>query len=356
MRSKLLWRPGKAAEAPVRIDQHVARILATQPSRVLGRIMRDPLGALAEEFGLTVRLVEALTTRRGAGGWCDGMSFLEEGVVLIVESPFSRRQNFTGAHELAHLLVDEDDDALDWLADQPDRDRLRETLCDRIAAALLLPAELINRIVGAGPIRAAHLRKFYDASEASEPACAIALATRLPCQGSIVISDIGKPIVTFASVQAPDNDGWPLAFPWRGYDIPSGHILHQVRAQETRTQPSWWVTPWGDRQNYYLDAVAGQRRIHTVLAVNDLWHTTQFHADDGPQTIARPQSTLECSCGYHGTVRGYPCPTCRQPFCPKCRECQCSRQDNRLVACPNPNCFMKVLPHQIHEDHCVNCE
>lgn len=340
----------------MRIDKHVARIVAAQPPDVIAQIMRDPLGALTEQFGLTVRLVESLAIRRGAGGWCDGMSFLDEGVVLIVESPFSRRQNFTAAHELAHLLVDEDDDILDWLADQPDRDRLRETLCDRIAAALLLPAELVNRIIGKGPIRAEHVRDLYDASEVSEPVCAIALATRLPCQGAVIVSDIGGRTVTFATVQAPDNDGWPVAFPWRDYDIPVGHVLHHIRPGETRTQPSWWATPWGDRQNYYLDAVAGQRRIHTVLAVHDLWHTTQFHVGDGPQSTARPQSTLDCGCGYRGVVRGYPCTNCRHPFCPQCRECRCARQDKKLVDCPNLNCFMKVPSHQIRGDRCVNCE
>src|SRR5205823_758337 len=121
----------------------------------------------------------------------------------------------------------------------------------------LLPAPLVTQVVGNGPVHAAHVRSLYDASAASEPACAIALAARLPCQGAVLITEIGGQTVTFASVQAPEDDGWPTAFPWRDYDIPPGHILKQLRSGDVRTQASWWATPWGDRQDYYLDSVAG---------------------------------------------------------------------------------------------------
>jgi Zn-dependent peptidase ImmA (M78 family) len=318
------------------LEHHARRILGRVPAADRDALAVDPKRALTERFGLRLREQDELAQRRDAGGWCDGISFLDHGVVLYAASPFSRRENFTLTHELGHKLAEEDDDALDWLAnrDQPARDL--EQLCDLIAASLLLPDSLITQVLNRRAPEAAHIRALYEASAASEVVCAIALAQRLPCQGAAVIMDIG----------------WPLAYPWPRQEIPAHHRLARLRAGQTAREKSWWATPWGERQDYYLDAITGSRRIHAVLAVHDLWQATRFHIDT-PESAAWSARHLDCPCGYHGTARGYPCTDCGQPYCPSCKECQCPRRNAALVVCQK--CFVSVAKADIVDGRCSDC-
>ena len=336
--------------------RHAERISAALDPSLRQRIAANPRRALVEDFGLEVSEAPSLADQRGAGGWCDGMSFVDHGVVLFTPSEYSRRENFTLTHELAHFLVEHDDDAQDWLADQSDYARDLEALCDLIAARLLLPDEIIRRVLGGAPPQAKHVHELVKASSASEPVCAIALAGRLPCQGAVLIADIGGATVNYASVQAPDDHGWPLAYPWPGKDIPTAHALRRLGVGGELRERSWWATPWGERQDYYLDAVAGTKRVHAVISVYDLWNVDTFHGGDAPkQTVQRPELIAVCACGFTGKTRGYPCDTCHRPYCPSCKKCRCEAQVARLIECPNPDCYMKVLPHQIQEGRCVNC-
>jgi Zn-dependent peptidase ImmA (M78 family) len=334
------------------LERHARRILGQIATTDRDAVATDPKRALTERFGLRVREQDELAQRRDAGGWCDGISFLDDGVVLYAPSPFSRRENFTLTHELGHKLTEEDDDALDWLADRDQPGRDLEQLCDLIAARLLLPDPLITEVLDRRAPEAAHIRALYEASAASEVVCAIALAQRLPCQGATIIMDIGSRTISHASVSSPEYDGWPLAYPWPRQEIPAHHQLARLHADETARERSWWATPWGERQNYYLDAITSGRRIHAVLAVQDLWQVTQFHTDTS-ETAERPARHLECPCGYYGTARGYPCSDCGQPYCPSCKECQCPRRTAALVVCQK--CFVSVAKADIVDGRCSDC-
>jgi len=337
-------------------SQAIDRILAAVGPDRAARVAQGPMHALTSTFGLRVRPVEKLADRRGAGGWCDGLSFREHGVVLYAPSPYSRRENFTLVHELAHGLVDADDDVLDWIADQPDPGRELEAVCDAVAQRLLMPAAIIDAVLADERPRAEHVRLLHEASAASEPVCAIALAARLTCQGAVVISDLGGAVVSYASVRAPDDEGWPSIYPWPGQEIPAAHPLRLLRPGESRRQRSFWTAPWGGRQDYYLDVVAGRHRAHAVLAVYDLWGVTGFHGGDQPVTNRRPGRSLTCHCGFDGVVRGYPCTECRQPFCPDCKECRCDRERRQQVTCPT--CFTAVKPNQLRQggQRCLYCQ
>jgi Zn-dependent peptidase ImmA (M78 family) len=334
------------------LERHAMRILGRVSQSDREALAADPKRALTENFGLRVREQAELAQRRDAGGWCDGISFLDDGVVLYAPSPSSRRENFTLTHELGHKLTEEDEDALDWLADRDQPGRELERLCDMVASGLLLPEALVTQVLnGRGP-EAAHIRALYAASTASEVVCAIALAKRLPCQGAVVIMDIGSITVSHASIASPDDDGWPLAYPWPRQDIPAHHRLARLDVGQTARETSWWATPWGQRQDYYLDAIADARRIHAVLAVQDLWDAARFHAVT-PETAGRPARQLDCPCGYHGTARGYPCSDCSQPYCPSCKECQCPRHNAALVACSK--CFVSVPKADVVGGRCSEC-
>ncbi len=171
------------------LEEAVEIAVAQLAVALQARFPEDPLGVLRGDLGLTVQPAEHLTSRAD-GGACDGMSFLRDGVIFFAPSPQSRRQNFTLGHELGHWLVIESDAVLDWVADQADSPRVLETLCDRIAQRLLLPESSVDAVFPTStPVAAGHVLELFNASQASRPVCAIALARRLPGLGAVVIID-----------------------------------------------------------------------------------------------------------------------------------------------------------------------
>ena len=122
------------------LRSHANRLVAAIPANVRQALALDAEGALTGLLGIHVASVPQLQDSRGAGGWCDGLSLTTNRIICYAPSPGSRRQNFTLLHELGHLHVNDDDDALDWLADRADPSGDLERLCDAIAAGVLLPA------------------------------------------------------------------------------------------------------------------------------------------------------------------------------------------------------------------------
>ena len=120
------------------------RLAATVTVDVRARFADDPKGTVTRQLGLRIVPSAALERSRGDKGSCDGVSIIEDGVIHYALTPFSKRENFTIAHEVGHFLVDSfdpEDDIWDWLADQPDSRRLVEDTCDLVARRLLLPRE-----------------------------------------------------------------------------------------------------------------------------------------------------------------------------------------------------------------------
>jgi hypothetical protein len=313
---------------------------------------RTPFAGV-ESLGLTASPTDSLPDQRGEGGWCDGVSFLDDGVILYRPSPNSRRENFTVAHEVAHWLIDNDDDAASWVADCDDAGRILEQLCDYIAGQLLIPDDVIAAVVGDQPVGAAHLRALHDATQASEPACAIALARQLPGVGAVIIIDRLAAVVKYASVSWNDFDGKPVAYPWPGQSLPDGHLLRRMEADSTRADRSWWATPWGERHDYYLDAVAGANRIHAIFSEIDLWNVQTIHFDKPERQPGRPTRDLSCPCGFSGSATGYPHDTCREPFCPKCGSCGCERRTSKHRPCKR--CTVHTPPIDLIDDVCSMC-
>ncbi|WP_236833112.1 ImmA/IrrE family metallo-endopeptidase [Blastococcus sp. KM273128] len=315
----------------------------------------NPLEVLREELQLTVRAVETLAQQRDDGGACDGLSFLQDGVILYAPTPYSRRENFTLAHELGHWLIEQSGVLYDWIADQSNPQRLLETVCDRVAQRLLLPDGVLKEVVGEGPIRARHVLELYDASEASAPACAIALASRLPTMGAVAIIDGSSNTVTHSSVKPDAELGWPTAYPWPGDVLPIGHPLRSLAQVHSRTMKTFWSTPWGDRAEYYVDAViAGRaRRAVAILSDVDLWGAESLHLEQAREFDKRPAAEIHC-CGQDRVVRGYPCPECGHPFCPACGLCRCQKLALREQLCSG-GCFMRFQSHLLVDGLCPEC-
>ena len=333
-------------------DQAVTLALGSIKREGRSAFALDPLTAL-QQMGISVQPVPSLDSDvRGNGGSCDGMSFLDSGVILYAPSPGSRRENFTLAHEYGHFLVAEQEGILDWLGDLSDSHRALETVCDRIASALLLPKVLVDQVIDGQVPRAGHLAALYAASSASHPCCAIALANQIKAMGAVVIADRGTAIVRHASIRPGPGDEWPKVYPWPGEMLPPG----QFRLPPGRSTASGyltWTDQWDRTAGYYADAYASENRIHLILADRDLWSSEATHFRPTVDADERPTRTITC-CGYTRAVRGWPCATCGQPDCPVCHQCGCDRAAAKEVMCSK--CWQKVMAHLITDGVCVNCQ
>lgn len=304
----------------------------------------SPLEAMTGE-GLTIAELEE---RRDARHFCDGLS-TTSGIILYMASPGSRRENFTLLHEYGHTLVAADTEAMVWLADQSDVARATEQLCNEVASLLLVLAAVIDAIVGAGPIRAEHLQQLHRETEASQVAIAIALGRRLTTVGAVILIDRARHTVAHAVLV-----GELAIYPWAGQEVPTANPLHRIEPGNHIQQRSWWATPWGDRQEYYIDATASARRAYAVMATTDLWGAESFHGgEDIPEPVARQSSVRSCPCGYSGPMYGFPCNTCGKRFCRKCGKCECDYRNAAAVRCHK--CTLSFAPTALANGLCSDC-
>ena len=313
------------------------RLVSAIPGNIRQTLALNPEGALTGLLGISVAPVRQLRDSRGAGGWCDGLSFTTDRIICYAPSPGSRRQNFTLMHEYGHLHISENDEALDWLADRQDPSGDLERLCDAVAAEILLPAPTITRALAGCAPAPGHLRRLYAVSHASEEVCAIALAARLPTRGAVALIHRRTATVAFAA-----SSGWPLLSIPRGLAIPPRHPL---RDPGTRQRWSGWTTPdlrlaltqtTASRDQPPLpqtpllraQAEAGPRRTTAILL--DSVRSGQ-PADENSQAAeashadtAHVGETITClACGYPASRGHYPCEECGVPPCPACGHCRC---------------------------------
>jgi Zn-dependent peptidase ImmA (M78 family) len=327
------------------VDSVAARVVGKVDLAIRERIARDPFAAARNDFHCAVIELEN-PNERGEGGSCDGFSFLDANTIYY-RSTFSDRQNFTVAHELAHQLVENDDDAVDWLTSQAGAPKL-EAVCEAVAALLLIPDDTLVAI--GSPPTAEGLAAVFKSTKASRSACAVRIAQRLPCDGFVAIINAPSQHVFFA---ARHEDTRPYA--WQGNPVPDAHHVRFVEDGKERQVESWWPFPNGDRARFYMSAYRERDWIFAIFAVNDLWHTTAFHAPEQRQLDTRPELTHHCpDCGYDGAFRGYPCADCRTPYCPKCTRCACDRRNERSSLCKS--CGYVKAKHLLDEKNiCVDC-
>ncbi|MFJ6376273.1 ImmA/IrrE family metallo-endopeptidase [Pseudarthrobacter oxydans] len=336
----------------MRLEDCVDSVIGQLSPDVRVRFASAPAATMEADLGLMVRAVESLASRRSEGGACDGVSFLQDGVVLYAPTAASKRQNFTIAHELGHWLVEKTPGVYDWIADQDEPGPVLETICDRVAQRLLIPELVSAATIGTGPLRAQHLISLHDNTHASRPVCAIALAKHLPGLGAVVLIDRYNHSVAHASVNPHPERGWPKVFPWPGQVLGDSHPLLLLPPGKSITRRLSWRTPWGDQADFYVNAIGEDNRVIAVFSDTDIWNAVTFHPTTGREFDTRATLKGFC-CGTGFEMTGYPCPSCREPYCPRCKHCKCQRQILREVACTA--CFLQFQPHLLVNGRCEDC-
>lgn len=333
-------------------DRIVERALARLSPNVREAFARDPLGTVQTHLGLSVAEVPELADRRSSGGRCDGVSFLEHGVLLFARTR-SKRYNFTIAHEVGHWLVDQTAGIYDWIGDQPDPQAILENLCDRIAQRLLLPDTVIDQVVGEGPLRASHLLRLASVSNASRAASCIGIVRRLPGAGAVAYASRETGAIAYSSIQPHPELGWPTVYPWPGQSLPEGSPFLQLGTGQESTKLSAWTSRWGKTVDYFIDAVADEDYIYLIFSDMNIWQITTGFVPKELQFDRRPHQTIFC-CGQERAVRGYPCASCGQISCPKCGRCRCDKRSSHETPCSD--CGTVYLPHLLDTDgRCEMC-
>lgn len=324
------------------------RLLGLQPEDWLHEAANNILQAMTNRWELTVHEQQSFTSR-GAGGWCDGMSITSAGIVFYRPTG-NRRSAFTLAHELAHNIVESDEDCINWLSTQDDLERELEHLCDEIAARILLPRSVVDAALAGEPPSAPALARLHEMSQASWSCCAIALAGRLPCDGFIALVDQRSQQVFFSARTRATR---PYA--WRDDSIPTGHTLRGISGA-IKTVSSWPRFNINEPRRYYLSADANGEWATAVFAENDLWAVESFHAPAKDTAGSHHAAHVKCrTCGYEGTTRLYPCGTCGEERCQRCERCGCDRDAERPRAICK-SCTISVLPHLLIGELCPDCQ
>lgn len=323
---------------------HIVHML---DSAVRDHLAQQPAAAITRHFQLTV-MASASLAERGDRGWCDGIS-ITQGGIIIYRATASRREGFTLLHELAHHLIELDEDCLSWLADQPDPQHVIEQICDHVAAQLLVPAAAVDSALDGGPPSASALLRLFEATNASRSACAVALARKLPCDGFVLLVEEGSEEVFFG---ARTRETRPYG--WRGDRIPADHPL--ARDFPPDRALTWWPRPAGNvRREYFMSADTFEGWVVAVFAENNLWGVPGFHLPQVVEEDKGNDAPISCRrCGFNGRSRMWPCRECSVPECPRCRQCDCARRAEQEVMCRG-ECFTRYRAHLLVDGLCEGC-
>ncbi len=320
--------------------------IANMDPEVVAAIRSDP-GQGVTLLGLTVETMSGVPNR-GSGGWCDGASFVDEGRIMYRPTA-GRRENFTICHELAHHLLRLDDDAMDWVADKDDADEALENLCDKMAAVLLVPGDVVESVVSLHGFSADALISLYDVTSASRHCCANAFIDLMPSKGFVAITD-PKTHKVWATARKGDTS--PAAYP--GQTIPTAHALRLLTEQKNHIRTrSWWPLGPNDRWDYYLDARRSGNWNIAVFAERDLLDVEELH-------FSRPEPNrydgdVNCPCGFRGGSAWHPCSDCKASSCPKCKKCLCDYRAEREKRTQCMSCFQSVRSHLLEDGLCDGC-
>jgi len=292
-------------------------------AKIEGQTLVEELGdtaAFAADPEATIRnLGIRIVDRDVSGGECPIAATYDSGpppTISVTPTASRGRRHFSILHEYGHHISSGSWRTMQLLADQHDRqdaNYLQETICDIVAAGLLLPAPLTAQIDRKGP-SAADVVTLFEASQASREACCVKASQLMASPGYVMLADLdGTARFTAASrtvyrvrrdtVQPADGaiGGAASAGHYRG----TGH----VRFATGNLSP-----------DHYVDA---QRSGDYVFAVfyseSPPWEKLSLGAPDRDSWSV---DELECEhCEFVGITREPHCGLCGQRRCPNCGRC-----------------------------------
>jgi hypothetical protein len=337
----------------MRIDPYAEAV------RLLAGIDQDFLPDLAADPLTTIELLfEDLTVKRrppsppGSGCAVDGTYHPgPQPRILVADDVTPARQRFTLLHELGHHLI-ENDDRLNDL-EISDRERRDEDICNEVAAAVLLPKEVVDAALPAGKFTAKDVAALYDERRASRMACCVAAARRLRRPGCVIL---GSEDGTADFTAHHPATAWRIA---RGTQQGDDSIL--ASAARSATRASRGVTSVrfasGHRSgNMQGDAYQAEDGWVFAVIVDDTHAPWGAGLHLGLTDTGAPVEEIECiHCGEVTKVWTKACAKCGDRVCWKCNRCSCPVGPAPKVC---QGCHLLKGPNLFQDgsEVCVDCE
>lgn len=330
-------------------QKEALRLLEQVDPADLAELADDP--ALAVEVLLGVKVTVRPPDPRGAGCPVDGTYRSQPSPhIRVANDVLLTRQRFTILHELGHHFIEHDDRLNDLEVD--DAARRDEDICNEIAAAVLLPAEVVSEILPRETFEARDVVALFAATRASRMAACVAAARRLRSHGCVIL---GTPDGTAVFTAHNPSTPWRIA---RG--TPQGADSLLVKAARRSTRHARDVTRVRFASGNSSGAVHGD-----AFVADDDWGYEVIVADTHSPwqrgfrvglTDTGPEfEDIECGrCDEVRRVWTAPCRTCGDRRCPGCGYCSCPVGPARVVC---RSCTELRPPNQFTNgsDVCIDC-
>lgn len=276
------------------------------------------LQVVEDVLSITVHIVDSV----GEGCSVAGSSNAQTRTISVVRASTSRMA-FTALHEVAHVEGENAGEYQQALFDDSSHDRdVEEDACEAFAAALLLPDDRVDFVLGVHGLTAAGVRAVWrSAPEASLEASAVAAAQRLPAPGHVLITD-GAGKLLFA---ARSGDEFPLR--------------RNIDQSESDLRPLYGsVTTWRGRGTlsyaggsrtpmYYLDAVRdGDLVIAVAVTDQPDWDVLHVPVPERYEDKMLEGYCSDCGTSFLSSVR---CAGCGAPRHADCGSCECDTRPVR---------------------------
>ncbi|MCS7057784.1 MAG: ImmA/IrrE family metallo-endopeptidase [Meiothermus sp.] len=150
--------------------------------------------------GVGVRLAYGRLPEGRFGAWMP-----EQNLILLDPQAPPRRQRFTLAHEVMHLLIQQDHDLLSELHEAyagGELERELEALCNLGAAEMLLPGEVVDAAIARRGQSPRLVLELAEQHKVSEEVAIIAMAERGPVPSLVLVAG-GRPLRVYFSARHP---------------------------------------------------------------------------------------------------------------------------------------------------------
>ena len=313
------------------------------------RLAEDPASTVKEFFDVEVTLRPART--RASDCTVEGTYNPGPPPSIVAASDVAQeRTSFTILHELGHHLIELDVSLNDLSIDEADR--RDEEICDEIAARVLMPEDVREKLVPAGRFTARNVAQLYEATRASRQACCVTAAGRLRAPGCVILAHTDG-VSTY--VAHDPTTQWRIA---RG--TPQGEDSLIAKAARGYTKHARGVT----NVRFASGAVSGAMHgdafaaddgwVYAVIVEDphSPWERTPTRVITNPWPDAE---VIECGrCGEVSQTRRAPCRRCGDRYCRRCGRCSCPLVPaTRLCS----GCFLQKASNQFADgsEVCVDC-
>ena len=326
-------------------------MLALVPDEVLNDLRReDP--ATAVEVHYEPVSVRPLPPENITSGDCSVHGYYEQFLdearpcILYSNAVTPERARFTIIHELGHhicatvaaALLDDLDRIAGPLGDPME---VEDAACDQFAGQVLVPTELLERIIGDGPVKPRHVLETRQQTNASWEAVAVQVANYPDSRTAVaLVRESGR--VSFVARNGLQT--WPRGSPVE----PGGPLDRALRIDSIRRRDVYRYNLGGAEQLYCDMARVDERLAVAVMSPQ---------RSDGELSVLElvepVWKTREESCEWCGDERDYDwCDHCSGHRCRSCRRCGCQ------TPIENPVCSRCQLrsPSRPGAQVCRDCE